>query len=80
MIVTVVDLKEFTNKNKSITYIKTFLELYNRRNHEQFYKIYGIVEFEKMCTLRVKYFYNLDAYCIVKISSILHYTHVVFKK
>ncbi len=74
---TIADLKQFTDKGKPITYIRAFIELYNCRNHRQVYEIHGIVKFEKICALMVKYPYNFSAHHIIKIYSILHSIHVV---
>ena len=43
LIVTIADLKQFTDKNKSNTYIGTFIELYNWKNRGQVHEIYGMV-------------------------------------
>ncbi len=78
---TIVDLEQFIDKGKSITYIKAFVELYNWKNYGQVYEIHGIVELEKMCTCTstAKHPRNLGAYRIIEISSILHSTHIVLR-
>ena len=75
----VADPKSFTDKGKPITYIGVFVKLYNQRNRGQVHEIHGIIELEKMRTSMAKYPHNLDVHCIVKISSILHSTHVVLR-
>ncbi len=77
LILTIADSKQFTDKSKSITYIRAFVELYNRRNRRQVHEIYGIVEFGKMHTLMAKYPHNLGAYYIIEISSILCNAYIV---
>lgn len=54
--------KQFTLKNKSVTYTRAFIELYNQRNCGQVFEIYGIIEFKKIRTLTIENLYNLDAY------------------
>lgn len=44
---TITDSKQFTFKNKSVVYIKAFVELYNYKNYKKVYKIYNMIEFEK---------------------------------
>lgn len=41
------DLEQFTLKNKPITYIRAFIELYNQKNHKQIYDIYKIIKLKK---------------------------------
>lgn len=79
MIVIVVVLDRFTAKNKLITYIRAFVELYNWKNREQVYKIYRMVELEKWRFLTVKYPHSLSAYQIVEILTILHNAYVVLR-
>ncbi len=74
---TIVDPEQFTDKGKSITYIRAFVKLYNRRNRRQVNEIYGIVELKKICALMTEHPRNLGAYRIVEISSILRSAHVV---
>ena len=38
-----------------------------------------MIELEKMYALTAKHLRNLDAYCIVKIFSILHNAHVILR-
>lgn len=63
--VIVADLKWFTPKNKSATYTGTLVEFYNWKKCRQVYKIYGMVEFEKMHTSTAENFYNLSAHRII---------------
>ena len=79
MIVIVVNSKLFIDKSKLIIYIRVFVELYNWKNHRQVYKIYRIVELEKIYTLMAKYPYNLSTHYIVKLSLILHNAYIVLK-
>ena len=62
----VADLKQFTDKNKLIIYIKAFVELYNWRNRKQVYEIHRIVELEKIHALTTKHLCNFDTHCIIK--------------
>ncbi len=75
----VVDPKQFINKDKLIIYIETFVELYNMKNYRQVWKIYKIVEFEKIYTLMAKYSHNFCAYCIIKIFLILYSKYIILK-
>ena len=75
----ITDLKQFTDINKPITYIKAFVELYNKRNYGQVYEIYRIVEFEKWCNLTLQYLCNFNTFCIVEISSILHSAFITLR-
>lgn len=59
---TVVDLKRFTPKDKAITYIRAYVELYNWRNCGQVYGIYKITKLEKMRILIIKNSRNFRAY------------------
>ena len=43
----VADLKWFTAKSKPITYIRAFVELYNKRNLRQVHEIHRIIKLEK---------------------------------
>ena len=75
--VTVADPKRFTLKNKLITYIEAFVELYNWKNHEQVHEIHGMIELKKMHALTAKNSQNLSVHRIIEISSVLRITHVV---
>lgn len=44
LIITMVDLKQFTFQVKPITYTKIFVKLYNWKNYRGIYKIYKIIE------------------------------------
>lgn len=46
--VTVLDIKWFTFKDKPITYIRTFIEVYNQMNSGQVHEMHKIIEFKKM--------------------------------
>ena len=74
---TVADSEQFTNKNKPITYIEVFVELYYSRNRRQVYEIYKMVELEKMCASTAEHPYNLGIHYILEISSIFYSTHIV---
>ena len=74
---TMANPERFTSKSKLVTYTSVFVELYNWKNGEQIYKIYGIIEFKKMRALTTENFYNLDAHWIIEILLILCNTHVV---
>ncbi len=76
---TVADPKQFTDKRKPITYIRTFVELYNWRNRGQVHKTHRMVELEKIRTSTAKHFRNLGAHHIVEISSILCNIYVIFR-
>ena len=58
----IVDLEQFTPKNKPVIYIRVFTELYNWRNSKQVYEIYGRSKLEKMRTLTTKTPCNLGTY------------------
>ena len=60
--VTMADPKQFTLKNKPITYIGAFVEFYNWRNYGQVYEKYGIIEFKKICALTAKNPCNLGTH------------------
>ena len=79
MIVTVADSEQLFNKSKLITYIGTFVKLYNWKNCRQVHKTYTMVEFEKMRALMAKYLCNLGTNHIIKISSIFYSAHVISK-
>lgn len=74
---TVGNPKQFTLKDKLVTYIGVFVELYNWRNREQIHELYEIIELEKMCISTVKNFYNLVVHWMIKISLILYNAHLV---
>ena len=76
---TIADLERFTPKNKSITYIGAYIELYNWKNHRQIHEIHRIVEFEKWRNSMFKNLCNPGAHRIIEISSILHSAHIVLK-
>lgn len=62
-----IDLEQFIFKSKPVIYIKAFVKLYNWINRSQIYKIYKMVELEKMHALTANNFYNFDAYWIIEI-------------
>lgn len=65
---TIAYLEWFTNKNKLIIYIGAFVKLYNWRNRGKVYKIYEIIELEKMRVSTAKYPRNLNLHFIGNIS------------
>ena len=73
------DPEWFTPKSKPVTYIGTFVELYNWRNREQVHEIHRIIELQKMCALTTKNPHNLGTHWIIKILSVLRNAHVVPK-
>lgn len=73
------DPEQLIPKNRFVTYIGTFVELYNCRNDKQIYKIYRMIEFEKMYTLIIKNLCKLKAHEIIEVSSVLHSAYLVFK-
>lgn len=75
----VADLKWFILKNKPVIYTRTFIELYNWKTRMQVYKIYEMIEFEKMHTLTAENLCNLSAYWIIQISLILSSVHIIFR-
>lgn len=77
--ITVVDSKQFTLKDKLVTYIGIFVEFYNQKNYSQVYEIYEMIDFEEIYTLTIKNSRNLDIYQIIKILSVLYSSHIVFK-
>lgn len=56
------DSKQFTFKNKPITYSEAYIDLYNWKNYGQVYKIYKIIELKKMRILIAKNLHNFDTY------------------
>lgn len=75
--VTIADSERFTAKNNLIIYIEAFAKLYNQKICRQIYKIYKIIELKKWQNFIAKYPYNLGAYYIIEIFSILHNIHVI---
>ncbi len=73
---TVADPEQFIDKSNLPIYIEAFVKLYIWRNRWQVYEIHGIVELKKMYISIAKYSYNLGAYCIINISSILRTTYI----
>ena len=76
---TIVDLEQFTPKDKPVIYTRVFVDLYNWKNSGQVYEIHGMIELEKMRALTVENLRNLDAHWIIEISSVLYSTHLVPK-
>ena len=68
---TVTNPKRFTPKGKPVTYTKAFVEFYNQKNHRQVHKIYGMIEFEKMCASTANNLRNFGAYLMIEICLIL---------
>ena len=60
--VTVAEPKRFTLQKMPVIYTEVFVELYNWRNCGQVYKIYRIIEHEKICALTTKNPYNFGAH------------------
>ena len=77
--VTLADPERFTPKGKPITYTEVFVELYNWKNRGQVYKIYGMVELEKIRALTAENLCKLGAHRIIEISLILRIAHVVLR-
>ena len=75
--VIVADLEWFTPKSKPVIYIGALVELYNWRNYRQIYKIYKMIELEKMHALITENPCNLGAYLIIEISLVLRSAHMV---
>ena len=71
------DLKRFILEGKTITYIRSFIELYHWKNHGQVHEIYGTIEIEEMYTLTTKNLRNLGAHRIIEISSVLQSAHMI---
>ncbi len=79
LIITIADPEQFTDKGKPITYIRVFVELYNKKNGRQVHEIHGMVELKKMSALTAKHFRNLDTHRILEISSILRSAYIVLR-
>lgn len=56
------DSKRFIFIDKLVLSIRAFVQLFNQKNCAQVYKIYNIIELEKIYTLITKDFCNFDAY------------------
>ena len=76
---TIADLEQFISKDKPVTYTKAFVKLYNWKNRGQVYKIYRIIELEKMHALTAKNPCNLNANQIIEISLVLRNTHIILR-
>lgn len=48
LIVNIGDPKRFNIKTKPVIYTRTFVQLYNKENYQQIYKLYIKIEFEKV--------------------------------
>ena len=70
------DPKRFILKDKLVTYIGAFVELYIWKNGRQVYDIHRMIEVKKMRALTIKNSGNLNAHQIIEISLVLHITHM----
>lgn len=73
------NLKQFTLKSKPVIYTGTFVELYNRMNHGQVHKIYGIIGLERMCASTIENHRNLSTHHMIEISLVLYSAYIVPK-
>ena len=71
------DPERFTLKGKSVIYTGAFIKLYNWRNCGQVHEIYEMIKLDKICVSTIENPYNLSAYQMIEISSILRSAHVV---
>lgn len=75
----VADPEWFTAKDKPITYIEAFVELYKQKNRRQVHEIYGMVELDKWHASTAKNPRNLRAHRIIEVSLVLRSVYVVSK-